>query len=252
MSIEVELVPILSDNYAYILRDDASGAVAVVDPGEPDGVAARLGDRLDMILLTHHHADHVAGAPALKARYGAEVIGPTGDMRRVPAIDRGVDGNDVVKFGEAIAHVFDTPGHTRHHVAFWFSDDALLFAGDTLFSLGCGRLFEGAPAQMWASLKTLRGLPPETQLFCGHEYTPGNLAFALSLGPPSQHLKHRADWVAAQREKNQPTIPSRLGDEIALNPFLRADQPKMAEAVGKAGRPAEEVFAALRAAKDRS
>lgn len=254
-ALEIEILPILNDNYSYLLHEPESGVVACVDPGEAGPVAERIatrGGRLDQILLTHHHGDHVAGVGALKAQFGAEVIGPKADAHRIPGMDRGVDDDDVVKLGAASAYVIETPGHTRGHIAFWFSEDAALFCGDTLFSVGCGRLFEGAPAQMWDSLRKLRRLPPETRIFCGHEYTAGNIAFAQSLEAKNAHLNLHAEWVAAQRAAGRPTIPSKMGDERSLNPFLRADDPVIAAAVGAEGQPAEKVFAAIRAAKDKA
>jgi hydroxyacylglutathione hydrolase len=238
--ITAQAIPILSDNYAWLLRDSESGAVGVVDPAEPGPVAAAIdaaGGRLDLILLTHHHDDHIAGTDEIRARYGAKVVGAKADARRLPKLDRELVEGDEVALGAASARVIDTPGHTRGHIAFFFPDGDVLLCGDTLFSLGCGRLIEGTPADMFASLRKLASLPADTLVCCGHEYTKSNARFALSADPDNAALQAFAAHVDALREAGQPTIPSRLGDELAANPFLRAPD------VAKLG--------ALRAAKDK-
>jgi hydroxyacylglutathione hydrolase len=225
MTVTAQLIPILSDNYAWLLRDDASGAVAVVDPADPGPVAAAIdaaGGRLDMILLTHHHADHVAGTDEIRARYGARVVGAAADARRLPKLDIQVREGDSVTLGSATARVIDTPGHTIGHIAYFFPDGDVLLAGDTLFSLGCGRLIEGTAADMFASLAKFAALPGDTLVCCGHEYTQSNARFALTVEPGNAELKARAAEVQRLRADGKPTLPSRMSNELAENPFLRA------------------------------
>jgi hydroxyacylglutathione hydrolase len=222
--ITVQAVPVLSDNYAWLLRD-SGGAVAIVDPGEAAPVAAALdaaGGRLDLILLTHHHGDHVAGTDELRARFGAKVVGATADAYRLPKLDQtGVEG-DSVAFGGATARVLETPGHTRGHIAYVFDADHVLLCGDTMFSLGCGRLLEGTAAEMFSSLRKFAALPPETLVHCGHEYTESNARFALHATPGNAALQAFAARVRERRAAGEATVPSKLADELAANPFLRA------------------------------
>jgi hydroxyacylglutathione hydrolase len=229
-----------SDNYAWLLRHDASGAVAVVDPADGEAVEAAVeaaGGRLDAILLTHHHQDHIAGADGVRAKYGARIVGAAADAHRLPVLDQAVREGDEVCIGSTRAQVLETPGHTRGHIAFFLPEDALLFCGDTLFSLGCGRLLEGSADEMFASLRKLSHLPGETLVYCGHEYTQGNARFALTIDPGNHALQARAAEVARVRAEGKPTVPSRLSDELSENPFLRAGS--------------VERLAAIRAAKDR-
>jgi hydroxyacylglutathione hydrolase len=252
--LDIDLIPHLSDNYAYLLRDQATGMTAVVDPGEAAPVAAAIdaaGGRLDFILNTHHHGDHVAGDEELKARYGASVVGPAADRARIPAVDRGVADGDTVMVGASRATVIETPGHTKGHIAFWFRDAGALFCGDTLFALGCGRLLEGSAAEMWSSLVKLRGLPGTTRIYCGHEYTASNARFALSIDPTNPVLAAYAEDVRDMRESGAATIPAQLGREKLANPFLRADAPDLQAAVGMAGGDPVVVFAEIRRRKDR-
>jgi len=223
--IQVQAVPLFTDNYAWLLRDPASGAVGIVDPADAAPVAAAIdaaGGRLDVILLTHHHADHVAGTDEIRARYGATVVGAAADARRLPKRDRAVVEGDTVSVGSAVARVIDTPGHTLGHIAFFFPDGDVLLCGDTMFSLGCGRLLEGTAADMFASLRKFAALPPDTLVYCGHEYTASNARFALHADPDNAALKAVAETVSALRAAGRPTLPSRLADELAANPFLRA------------------------------
>ena len=243
MPISAEPIAILSDNYAWLLRDAATGAVAVVDPAEAGPIEAaidRAGGRLDLILLTHHHADHVAATDPIRARYGATVVGARADAHRLPRLDRALTEGDSVALGDSVARVIDTPGHTRGQIAYFFAEGAegpVLICGDTLFSLGCGRLIEGSAEEMFASLRKLAALPADTLVCCGHEYTAANARFALSADPGNAALQARAEQVKALRAAGKPTLPSRLGDELAENPFLRA--------------PDAASFADLRARKDR-
>ena len=218
-------VPILSDNYAWLLTESESGCVAVVDPADPGPVAAaidRAGGRLDMILLTHHHGDHVAGTDEIRARYKAPVVGAKADAHRLPKLDRELAEGSEVDLGAATARVMETPGHTRGHISFFFPEGAVLLCGDTLFSLGCGRLLEGSAAEMFTSLMRLAALPADTLVCCGHEYTQSNARFALHADPGNAELRAYAARVDELRAMGLPTLPSRLADELACNPFLRA------------------------------
>jgi hydroxyacylglutathione hydrolase len=239
MSVSVQPVPILSDNYAWLLRDGETGAVAIVDPADADGVAPAIAaaGRLDLIFLTHHHPDHVAGTDAVRARFGGKVVGAAADAHRLPKLDIAVREGDIVPFGAASARVIDVPGHTRGHVAYFFADGAVLLCGDTLFSVGCGRLLEGTAAEMFASLAKLAALPDETLVCCGHEYTEANVRFALTVEPENIALHGRALEVKQLRSAGRATVPSLLVQERTTNPFLRA---------GNAARLGE-----IRAAKDR-
>lgn len=253
MALDVILLPALKDNYIYLLRETATGTVAVVDPAEAGTVRSALDARgwgLDMILNTHHHHDHIAGNAELKARYGATIVGPASETGRIPDMDRTVSEGDTVEVGAEVARVMETPGHTTGHIAFVFDGAQALFCGDTLFSLGCGRMFEGTPEQMWASLEKLRALPDAMRIYCGHEYTQSNARFALSIDPDNPALAAKAEAVDAARGAGEPTIPSDLGSEKQANPFLRADDPALAAAVGRAGDGPAAVFAEIRRRKD--
>lgn len=253
-AMDIHLIPAFADNYIYLLRDPASGAVGVVDPGDAQPVLAELERRnwtLTHIFNTHHHNDHIGGNHALKARYGADVIGPRADAARIPDMETCLGEGETISFGSLTAQVFFVPGHTSGHIAFWFPEAKALFSGDTLFALGCGRLFEGTPAQMWTSLVKLRGLPDDTRVYCGHEYTLSNARFAVTVEPDNAALRSRAAEIAAQRERGEPTIPSTLGVEKATNPFLRADRPEVQAALGMAGADPVAVFAEIRGRKDR-
>lgn len=225
MTLSVTPVPCLSDNYVWLLRDEATGAVAVCDPGEAaPAIAAveRLGGRLDLILLTHHHGDHVAGVADLQARFGGRVIGAAADAHRLPKLDQAVREGDGVALGSSQARVIETPGHTVGHIAFHFGEGRVLLCGDTLFSLGCGRLLEGSAAQMFESLGKLAALPDPTLVCCGHEYTESNARFAVTVEPDNTALRARAAEARAQRSAGRPTVPTTMAEERATNPFLRA------------------------------
>lgn len=225
MNLSAHAVPILSDNYAWLLRDEATGMTAFVDPADADACIMAIdaaGGRLDMILLTHHHGDHVAGTDDVRARYGCPVVGAAADARRLPRLDRAVIEGDTVALGNSSLGVIDTPGHTLGHIAFFGGDNHVLICGDTLFSLGCGRLLEGTAADMHASLRKFAVLPADTLVCCGHEYTQSNARFALHVDPGNAALRARAAEVDRLRADAKPTIPSRLSDELAENPFLRA------------------------------
>ncbi len=250
---DIQILPILNDNYCYLLHDSVTGQVGVVDPGDADPVLDVLdaqGWRLNVIFNTHHHGDHVAGNQALKDRFGCPVIGPEADRSRIGTLDTGVAGGDTVRFGSETGAVLSIPGHTRHHIAFHFPDSRALFCGDTLFSLGCGRLFEGTAADMWQSMRALMPLPGDTRVYCGHEYTQSNARFAVTVDPDNAALRARVDEIAAQRARGEPTIPTTLDQERHTNPFLRADEPGVQTALGMDGADPVAVFAALRQRKD--
>ncbi len=251
--LDIRPVPCLRDNYAYLLRDPATGAVGVVDPSEAQPVLNALketGWQLTHILNTHHHPDHVGGNLELKRETGATIVGPAPDRDRIPGIDVAVDEGETYRLGGAEAQIFFIPGHTRGHIAFWFSESEALFCGDTLFLMGCGRLFEGTPEQMWNSLNKLRELPGSTKIYCGHEYTQANARFALTVEPDNEALKRRAGKVEALRAEGKPTIPGSMDEERATNPFMRADESSLARQVGLAGADPVEVFAEVRRRKD--
>ncbi len=251
--LEIHQIPVLRDNYVYLARDPLSGACAAVDPSVSAPVldALRsLGWTLTHILNTHHHHDHVGGNLELKGQAGCTIVGHAKDAARIPGIDVRVNEGDTFRLGEQTAQVIDVSGHTRGHIAYWFADSAVLFCGDTLFSLGCGRLFEGTPEEMWASLRKLRALPDETKAYCGHEYTESNARFALTIEPGNPDLARRAEEVRSLRAEGRPTVPSSIGLERATNPFLRADVDALKTAAGLAGRDAVAAFAEIRRRKD--
>lgn len=254
MPLDLVTIPCLKDNYAYLIHDAASGATAVVDVPEAAPIQAVLqarGWRLTDILITHHHDDHIAGVDTLRAATGATVWGGAMDALRLPALDHALTEGDRVTIGTATGQVIDVSGHTIGHLAFYFPASGLLFTADSLMAAGCGRLFEGAPAIMWASLSKLAALPGDTVVCSGHEYTQSNIRFALSLEPDNQALILRASEVAAAREDGRPTVPSLLSEELATNPFLRAYLPQMKAVVGMAHASDAESFAEIRRRKDR-
>lgn len=225
MPVSATAIPCLSDNYAWLLRDAATGTVAVCDPGEAGPAIAALeaaGGRCDLILLTHHHDDHIAGVEEVRARFGAKVVGAAADAHRLPKLDQALKPGESLKVGATEGVVIDTPGHTVGHIAFHFPEGDVLLCGDTLFSLGCGRLLEGTPAQMFHSLRALSALPEATLVCCGHEYTESNARFALTVEPGNAALEARAAEVKALRAGGRATVPTTIGQEKAANPFLRA------------------------------
>jgi hydroxyacylglutathione hydrolase len=251
--LQIHQIPVLSDNYVYLAHEPESGATAVIDPAVTQEVldAARAkGWTITHILNTHHHGDHTGGNLEIKKATGCTIVGPKADKGRIPGIDVEVDEGDTYDLGKARAQVFFVPGHTRGHIAFWFKESDALFCGDTLFAMGCGRLFEGTPAQMWNSLQKFKALPDATRVFCAHEYTQSNGRFALSVEPQNEKLVARMKDVDAKREKGIPTVPSTLADEKATNPFLRPDSADLQATVGMPGGDLVAVFAETRARKD--
>lgn len=227
MALRVTPVPCFQDNYLWLLRDDATGAVAICDPGEAGPAIAAVdaaGGQLDQILLTHHHADHIAGTAALKARFPrAKVVGAAIDAHRLPPLDLMVMDGDAVRLGATQAVVLHLPGHTTGHIAFHFGADNILLCGDVIFALGCGRPLEaGGMEALWRSFQRLAALSPATRLCCGHEYTEANARFALHVDPDNAALKAEAEAAGALRAAGRPTVPTTLAQELAANPFLRA------------------------------
>jgi hydroxyacylglutathione hydrolase len=249
----IHQIPVLRDNYVWLAHDPATRATAVVDPAVAEPVLDALkekGWRLTHILNTHHHGDHVGGNMAIKAATGATIVGPRADRDRIPGIEIEVGDGDTYVMGSQRAKVFDVPGHTRGHIAYWFEDSRALFCGDTIFMLGCGRLFEGTPQQMWRSISKLRALPPETRVYCAHEYTQSNARFALTVEPDNRALVERSRQIDEMRARGESTVPATIGEEVATNPFLRADQPELQRAAGLAGKDPATVFGEIRHRKD--
>ena len=252
MPLELVTIPCLRDNYAFLARDPETGAIACIDVPEAAPILAALRDRgwkLTDILLTHHHPDHIDGVADLVAATGAKVTGAAADAHRLPPLDHAVQPGDRVKIGAQEGTVIDVSGHTVGHVAFAF--EGLAFTGDSLMALGCGRLFEGTAPMMWASLSRLAALPPDTLICSGHEYTEANARFALTIEPGNPRLVQRAQAVRAARSAGRPTVPSTLAEELATNPFLRASQPEIKALLGLTQATDAEVFAEIRARKDR-
>lgn len=259
MSFTVDLLPAFADNYIYLVTDTDIGFAMVVDPGDADVVLRELKKRdlhLTLILNTHHHKDHVGGSEKLQKEYGAPIIGPTKEKSRITNMSRSVGDNDIITFSTLRGKVIETAGHTSGHIAFYFPQIKALFCGDTLFSLGCGRLFEGTPVQMWESLTKLRALPDDTLIYCGHEYTESNAKFALAIDKNNATLQTRTQQVMDLRKQGKPTLPSLMSVEKQTNPFLRADQPDFIKALAKSGLALQgtdpaAIFGTLRSAKDR-
>jgi hydroxyacylglutathione hydrolase len=251
--LEIHMFPCLADNYGYLLHDAESGETAAVDTPDAAEIEAQLeakGWRLTHVLNTHHHSDHAGGNLELKRRTGCTIVGPRADAGRIPGIDVAVGEGDEIMLGAHRAAVFDTPGHTRGHIVYHFAAARAGFVGDTLFALGCGRLFEGTPGQMWISLQKILRWPDETRIYCAHEYTQSNARFALSVEPQNAALQARSARVSQLRAAGQPTVPSTLGEERATNPFLRPQSRDLRATIGLPSGSDVEVFAKTRALKD--
>ena len=255
MAAEIRSFPCLTDNFGYLIHDPETKATASIDAPEAGPIIRALereGWRLTDILITHHHHDHVGGVAELKQKYGCRVVAPHDKSTKIAGVDLRTAQGAVVKVGNLLARVLETPGHTLDHVSYVFDNEKALFAADTLFSIGCGRVFEGSYPMMWESLLKLRALPDDFRLYCGHEYTASNIKFALTVEPDNPALKARAEEVARLRAENKPTIPSLLGDEKKANVFLRADDPAVAAKLHMRGASAAEVFGELRERKNKS
>lgn len=252
--LQIAQFPCLSDNYGFLLHDPVTGLTATIDTPDADEISRQADSRgwqLSHIFNTHHHADHAGGNLALKSRYQCRVIGPANDADRIPGIDEGVADGDRLDFGGHSVAVTETPGHTTGHIVYFVPDAGAAFVGDTLFAMGCGRLFEGTPEQMWNSLQRLMAWPDQTRLYCAHEYTLANAQFALTVEPGNEALRQRAAEVKLLRDNDQPTVPTTLALEKATNPFLRPMMPGLKMAIGLADADELAVFAQTRALKDR-
>ncbi len=253
MPLEIVTIPCLSDNYAFLAHDAASGETALIDIPEAAPILAELDARgwtLTQVLITHHHPDHVQGLAEVLAKHPAKVTGAAADAHRLPDLDVQVAEGDTVNIGAQTGIVIDVSGHTLGHIAFHFPASAAAFTADSLMAMGCGRVFEGTHPQMWASLSKLAALPPETMIYSGHEYTAANARFAVTVDPGNPALTARVADIEAARASGTPTVPSKLADELATNPFLRATDPGIAAHLGLAGAPAEDVFSEIRTRKD--
>jgi hydroxyacylglutathione hydrolase len=243
-----------SDNFGVLIHDDEFNVTAAIDTPDAETIREALAEKgwsLTHIFTTHHHADHTAGHRALKAETGCVIIGPEKEADRIPGIDQRVAEGSRFSFGGHQVCVLETPGHTMGHVAYWLADENIVFVGDTLFSLGCGRLLEGDGPTMWQSLQKIMALPKETLIYCGHEYSISNAAFAMSVEPNNVLLQERAREIHELRDAGLPTLPVSLAAELARNPFLRPDSPEIQERLGMVGHPLATIFSELRRLKDR-
>ena len=250
---KIEIIPCLNDNYSYLIHDEISNTVAIVDPSEfipCDTIISKNYKKLDFILNTHHHYDHVGGNEELKKKYNSKVLGFENDKNRIPQIDTVLKDNQEFKIGTLNFTTIFIPGHTKGHVAFYFKKERVVFTGDTLFSLGCGRVFEGTYKQMFQSLNKLKNLPGETKVYCGHEYTFKNLEFCLKFNPNNDFLKKKKNDIKLSLKNKKPTIPSTIADEIKGNIFFRVNDPDIKKAINLENSPDIEIFTKLRDLKD--
>jgi hydroxyacylglutathione hydrolase len=253
MPFDLITIPCLSDNYAYLLRDHASGEVAVIDVPEAGPIASELAARgwtLSQVWITHHHWDHLDGLADLLADHPAQVVGAAADANRLPKLDVAVTEGDTIHLGALTAVIFDVSGHTMNHIAFYVPQASAAFTADSLMALGCGRLFEGTPDQMWDSMQKLMALPVDTTICSGHEYTASNAKFALTVDPDNAALISRVTDITTARAKGQATVPSLLSTELETNPFLRAADPGIRATLGMPNATDAEVFTEIRTRKD--
>jgi len=252
-NLQIEQINCLSDNYGYLVHDPESGETACIDTPETAPILDRLAQKgwvLSHIWNTHHHYDHAGNNLEIKQATGCQIIGPAGEADKIPGIDRAVDDGDVVQLGAHQAHILNVGGHTLGHIAYHLPATAHAFVGDSLFALGCGRVFEGTMAQMWGSLQKLAALPRATQVFCAHEYTAANAAFAATIDPDNPNLQQRIAEITALRAQNQPTVPTDIGVELDTNPFLRPADASIRQHLNMVDASDADVFAEIRARKD--
>lgn len=251
---EIHLFPCLDDNYGVLVHDPDTGMTASIDAPDADDVREALaakGWKLTHILTTHHHHDHTGGNAELKAETGCMIIGPEGEAAKIPGLDKAVGEGDTFQFGDREVQVIATPGHTLGHITYYIPLENVAFAGDTLFALGCGRIFEGTPEMMFGSLQKLAALPSGTTVYCGHEYTAANAKFALKIEPDNQELQARTKEIENLRAAGKPTVPTTIAAELATNPFLRAHIPGIQQRLSMSGAPTWQVFAEIRERKNR-
>jgi hydroxyacylglutathione hydrolase len=251
--LDIHLFPCLNDNYGVLVHDPATGITASIDAPDADDVRAALkqkGWKLTHILTTHHHHDHTGGNAELKAETGCKIIGPKGEAAKIPGLDEAVGEGDTFKLGSVEVKVMETPGHTLGHITYYIPKEHVAFVGDTLFALGCGRVFEGTPEMMHASLQKLAALPGDTTVYCGHEYTASNAKFALTIEPDNKELQKRMTEIEARRAGDMATVPTTIAAELATNPFLRAHIPAIQERLKMTGAPTWQVFAEIRERKN--
>ena len=249
----IDIIPCLNDNYSYLIKDDQTNTVAIIDPSEfgpCDKKILQKYKKLDFILNTHHHFDHVGGNKELKKKYGSKVLGFEKDKQRIPSIDTLLTDGQKFKIGNLNFKTIFIPGHTLGHIAFYLEEEKVVFTGDTLFSLGCGRVFEGTYQQMFNSLNKIKNLPEDTKIYCGHEYTKNNLGFCLKFNPTNNYLKDKVKVIEAKIKAKEPTIPSTIKDEILTNIFLRYDDLNVKTALNLKNASDLEIFTKLRDLKD--
>ena len=249
---KIEIIKCLNDNYSYLIFEKETNTVSIVDPSEFKSCEKIIKkyNKLDNILVTHHHLDHVGGNLELKKKYNSKIFGYSKDKDRIPGIDILLDDNSLCNIGNLKAKILFVPGHTSGHIAFYFEKEKIVFTGDTLFSLGCGRVFEGTHEDMFRSLNRLKGLHPETKIYCGHEYTKKNLDFCLKFDPQNYFLKEKAEKIYSKINSNQPTIPTTIQEEINTNIFLRCEDKAVKQALNLKVSSGQEVFTQLRDLKD--
>jgi hydroxyacylglutathione hydrolase len=251
--LKVNIISCLQDNYSYIIKDTKSGSIGVVDPSEfspIDNFIKKEFNKIDFILNTHHHFDHTGGNLELKKKYNCKIIGSSKDEERIPGIDIKLKHNDIFKFGNIEFKIILVPGHTSGHICFYSNKEKIIFTGDTLFSLGCGRVFEGTYSQMLSSLNKIKNLPKETKIYCGHEYTKKNLEFCLKIENDNYFLKEKKEWINLRINKKKPTLPITLEEELNTNIFLRCDASSVKKTLGMESSSETEIFKKLRNLKD--
>ena len=250
---DIEIIKCLSDNYSYLIHEKKSDTVAIIDPSEfesCDKIISNKYKKLDYILNTHHHYDHVGGNEKLKKKYNSTVFGFENDKDRIPFIDKFLNDNQNFQIGNLNFSTIFIPGHTKGHIAFYLKKEKIIFSGDTLFSLGCGRIFEGTYEQMFKSINKFKKLPEETKIYCGHEYTKKNLEFCIKYEPDNEYLKKKKVWVDTKMKSKSPTIPTTIGEELDTNIFLRCDKQSVKNALNLDNSSELDIFVKLRDLKD--